>query len=97
MFDSDDQPRQGPSGLTRYNATKPTAADLPVEPTFHRSPYSNGAGGMCVEVAFLTDGPAKGGVVLRDSTHPDGPTLGFSEQEYLAFVFAIDDGHLRRA
>ncbi|MBX6387947.1 MAG: DUF397 domain-containing protein, partial [Frankia sp.] len=57
--------------------------------------YSNGAGGMCVEVAFIPDGPAKGGVVLRDSTQPDGPALYFSEREYLAFIFAVDDGYMR--
>ncbi|WP_431607108.1 DUF397 domain-containing protein, partial [Protofrankia symbiont of Coriaria ruscifolia] len=45
------------------------------------SSYSNGAGGMCVEVAKLDSG-----VILRDSVQSDGPVLSFSREEWRAFT-----------
>jgi hypothetical protein len=38
--------------------------------------------GNCVEVAQLTDG----GVAMRDSKDPKGPTLHFSAAEWTAFA-----------
>ncbi|WP_431607080.1 DUF397 domain-containing protein [Protofrankia symbiont of Coriaria ruscifolia] len=51
------------------------------------SSYSNGAGGMCVEVAKLDDG-----VILRDSVQPDGPVLSFSREEWRAFTDGAKEG-----
>ncbi len=49
--------------------------------TWHKSSYSNGAGGMCVEVA-----PVPGAAAVRDSKNPEGPILVFSEPRWGAFV-----------
>ena len=43
--------------------------------------------GTCVEVAR-----ADGGVAVRDSKDPSGPTLKFTEEEWRAFVAGIRDG-----
>jgi Domain of unknown function (DUF397) len=53
--------------------------------SWRKSSYSNGAGGMCVEVARITDGAA-----VRDSKDPDGPILVFSARPWSTFV-----GHAR--
>lgn len=47
---------------------------------------SNGAGGMCVEVAAVP-----GGVVLRDSAKPH-TLLSFSVAEFDIFLRAVDAG-----
>src|SRR5690349_16565774 len=41
----------------------------------------------CVEVAF-----ADGGVAVRDSRHPEGPILLFTQAEWDAFVAGAKDG-----
>lgn len=49
---------------------------------WRKSRRSNGAGGMCVEVADLSGG----GVAVRDSKFPHGNTLTFSGDEWSAFL-----------
>ncbi|ADP84866.1 DUF397 domain-containing protein [Frankia sp. AgB1.9] len=51
------------------------------------SSYSNGAGGMCVEVA-----PLGHGMVVRDSKNPAGAVLAFSAAEWDAFLAGARDG-----
>lgn len=62
------------------NAAKPVMSDhTPL--AWRTSSYSNGAGGMCVEVARVGDG-----VAVRDSKNPDGAILAFSGAEWQAFL-----------
>jgi hypothetical protein len=50
--------------------------------TWHKSTYSNGSGGNCVEAA-----PVRGGRhALRDSKNPDGPVLLFTAIQWQAFI-----------
>ncbi|EIV92254.1 DUF397 domain-containing protein [Frankia sp. QA3] len=51
------------------------------------SSYSNGAGGMCVQVARVPGG----GIAIGDSKSPDGPVLGFSREEFAAFLDGVKD------
>jgi hypothetical protein len=51
---------------------------------------SNGAGGMCVELAEVP-----GGVVLRDSANP-GRMLAFSDAEIDVFLRAVSVGEFDR-
>ncbi|WP_131784270.1 DUF397 domain-containing protein [Protofrankia symbiont of Coriaria ruscifolia] len=70
------------------NLKKLDAEEIVVgELTWITSSYSNGAGGMCVEVAKLDSG-----VILRDSVQPDGPVLSFSREEWRAFLDGVKDG-----
>ena len=46
-------------------------------------PYSDN----CVEVAFIDDA-----IAVRDSKHPDGPVLLFTQAEWDAFVDGAKDG-----
>lgn len=46
-------------------------------------PYSDN----CVEVAFINDA-----IAVRDSSHPDGPVLLFTQGEWDAFVEGAKDG-----
>ena len=62
-------------------ATNP--ATLP----WRKSSFSSGHGGACVEVA-----PVGSGVVLRDSTDPEGPVLAFSKGEWDAFRDGVKSG-----
>jgi hypothetical protein len=41
----------------------------------------------CVEVAFVDDA-----IAVRDSKHPEGPTLIFTQGEWDAFVGGAKDG-----
>ncbi|MET8014542.1 DUF397 domain-containing protein [Streptomyces sp. NPDC005271] len=52
---------------------------------WHKSSYSNGSGGNCVEIAGL------GGerTAVRDSKDPGGPVLGFSLRAWGDFVAAV--------
>jgi hypothetical protein len=50
--------------------------------TWVKSSYSSGQGDNCVEVAVL----AGGGFAVRDSKDPNGPVLGFTADEWRAFV-----------
>ncbi len=58
---------------------------------WRKSSYSNGAGGMCVEVADVD-----GGVVVRDSKNPSGPVLAFTDGEWDAFLAGARDGEFDR-
>ncbi|WP_064457665.1 DUF397 domain-containing protein [Streptomyces hygroscopicus] len=58
--------------------------------TWHKSSYSNGAGGNCVEVAGLTGE----GAAVRDSKDPGGPVIGFSDRAWGDFVAAVRSGRL---
>lgn len=61
---------------------KPSLAGVDVAGlAWRRSSRSNGAGGMCVEVA-----PLGGGVAVRDSKNPTGAVLAFSAAEWDAFL-----------
>ncbi|WP_433894242.1 DUF397 domain-containing protein [Streptomyces sp. CA-111067] len=44
--------------------------------------------GNCIEVAQLPDG----GVAVRNSRHPDGPALVYTQAEMAAFVDGAKDG-----
>jgi hypothetical protein len=53
--------------------------------TWRTSSFSNGNGGMCVEVAGLPDGR-----LMRDTKdHGRGPILRFTESEWKAFVDGV--------
>ncbi len=61
---------------------KPSLAGVEVSGlSWMTSSYSNGAGGMCVEVA-----PLGAGMVVRDSKNPAGAVLAFSAAEWDAFL-----------
>jgi len=56
--------------------------------TWHKSSYSNGTGGACVETADLdADGRA-----IRDSKNPTGPALTFTATEWAAFTAGVRAG-----
>ncbi|MBV9013157.1 MAG: DUF397 domain-containing protein [Pseudonocardiales bacterium] len=55
--------------------------------TWHKSSYSNGAGGACVEVADLD-----GDRAVRDSTNPVGPALRFPAAAWSAFTAGVRAG-----
>ncbi len=55
---------------------------------WHKSSYSSGQGGNCVEVAQLDDG----GRAVRDSKDPSGPALRFTPAEWAAFTAGVRDG-----
>jgi Domain of unknown function (DUF397) len=55
---------------------------------WHKSTYSGGNGGNCVEVAQT---PA--GVLVRDTKqHGAGPVLDFTPAEWRAFIAGVRDG-----
>ncbi|WP_409471252.1 DUF397 domain-containing protein [Streptomyces sp. HC307] len=53
--------------------------------TWHKSSYSGGSGGDCLEVTH--DFPTL--VPVRDSKHPEGPKLIFRASAWSAFVKAV--------
>jgi hypothetical protein len=55
---------------------------------WHKSTFSNGSGGNCVEVA--SNLPRI--VAVRDSKDRTGPKLAFSQQAWSAFLQAIKHG-----
>jgi Domain of unknown function (DUF397) len=55
---------------------------------WHKSTFSNGNGGDCVEHAKLPDGSR----AIRHSKHPDGPSLIFTATEWDAFIFGVKAG-----
>lgn len=52
-----------------------------------KSSYSS-ANGQCVEVAHLSDG----GMAVRDSKDRSGPALGFTRDEWSAFLAGAKAG-----
>jgi hypothetical protein len=54
---------------------------------WRKSRHSNPSGN-CVEIAELTAGR----VAIRDSRHPDGPALIFTQAEWAAFLRDVRDG-----
>jgi Domain of unknown function (DUF397) len=54
---------------------------------WHKSSYSNGHSGECVEVTITEDA-----VFLRDSRHPDGPVLQFTPAEWATLRESIRAG-----
>ncbi|MGW1836467.1 DUF397 domain-containing protein [Streptomyces sp. NPDC002067] len=57
---------------------------------WHKSSYSGGSGGNCVEVA---DG-LPDVVPVRDSKRPEGPALTFRATAWTQFVGGLNDGSL---
>ncbi|MFF3405791.1 DUF397 domain-containing protein [Streptomyces sp. NPDC002742] len=53
----------------------------PGDPAWFTSSYSNGAGGECVEAAFVPTG-----VLVRDSKVPGGPHLKVSAEPWRKFL-----------
>lgn len=53
-----------------------------------RKSKRSGAVGNCVEIASLDSGE----VAVRNSRHPDGPTLIYTSVEMAAFVAGVKDG-----
>ncbi|POX52283.1 DUF397 domain-containing protein [Streptomyces sp. Ru72] len=51
-------------------------------------PWSDDAGGACVEAKKLADGS----VALRQSTDPDGPALVLSRTELAGFLASVKAG-----
>ncbi|MFE2043840.1 DUF397 domain-containing protein [Streptomyces sp. NPDC059477] len=51
-------------------------------------PWSDDAGGACVEVMKLADGR----VAVRQSTDPDGPVLVFTPREMSRFLSGVKAG-----
>ncbi|MFD8811309.1 DUF397 domain-containing protein [Streptomyces sp. NPDC059627] len=48
---------------------------------WHRSTFSNGAGGECVECASIGEG-----VLVRDSKRDEGPTIAISGAAWDPFI-----------
>jgi hypothetical protein len=71
-------------GLRPYNGIP--AADLP-DARWRKSARSS-AQGNCVELARL----AGHAVALRNSRHPEGPALVFTDAELDAFLGGVKDG-----
>lgn len=59
-------------------------------PTWHKSTYSNGSGGNCIEVADS----GQRHVLVRDSKDPEGPVLAFPAAAWAAFVARVRVGEL---
>ncbi|MFC7219139.1 DUF397 domain-containing protein [Streptomyces polyrhachis] len=57
-----------------------------------KSSYSAG-NGACVEIKS----PTQGLVSVRDSKDPQGPTLDFGPESWVAFVTAVNDGAFEAA
>ncbi|MBX6388025.1 MAG: DUF397 domain-containing protein [Frankia sp.] len=87
----DDEPSTAVHNPAKPDPTAYAAADL----TWRTSSFSNGAGGMCVQVAPVVDGTGTRGVFVRDSADPDGPVLSFSEAEWRAFNDGAENGEFR--
>ena len=60
-------------------------ASFPPAYAWRKSSYSNPSGN-CVEAAEL-----RGGVTVRDSWFPAGPTLAFTRATWDAFLREVDD------
>jgi Domain of unknown function (DUF397) len=53
-----------------------------------RKSRASNPSGSCVEVAGLGDG----GVAMRNSRHPSGPALIYTQAEIKAFLAGVKDG-----
>lgn len=60
------------------------------QPLAWRKSRHSGGGENCVEVANLL----QGGMAVRDSKNPTGPTLSFTSGEWRAFTAGVRDGEL---
>ncbi|WP_327702761.1 DUF397 domain-containing protein [Streptomyces decoyicus] len=60
---------------------------------WHKSSYSDGDGGNCLEVSDNHPGV----VPVRDSKTPHGPALVFAAPGWRAFIDAVKSGHLPAA
>ncbi|MVO85880.1 DUF397 domain-containing protein [Streptomyces sp. p1417] len=66
-----------------------TSADLALL-IWHKSSYSNGSEGLCLEVATGLPGT----VPVRDSKAPDGPALLVNATAWAPFIAAVAAGDL---
>jgi len=66
--------------------TKGLRVDLS-QAAWRKSKASGPYGDNCVEVAFINDA-----IAVRDSKHPQGPVLLFTQGEWDAFVYGAKDG-----
>ena len=55
--------------------------------TWFTSSYSNDQGGQCVQAARFT-----GGMAVRDSKNPEGPTFTFGTPAWRQFISAVAEG-----
>ncbi|MEU6133201.1 DUF397 domain-containing protein [Saccharopolyspora sp. NPDC047091] len=59
---------------------------------WRKSSYSNGSGGVCVEVATVAAGTG-----IRDSKlGASGPVLAFEHRSFAGFIAAVKDGRFGR-
>ena len=65
-------------------STRRDARELALDAAWFKSSYSSDAGGSCVEVANLVRTHAR--IAVRDSKHPQGPTLALPPSAFTAFV-----------
>lgn len=56
-----------------------------------KSPLSNPNGNQCVELSFTSNA-----VGMRDSQNPDGAVLVFDNDEWNAFIGAVESGVFQR-
>ncbi|HEX5404457.1 MAG TPA: DUF397 domain-containing protein [Pseudonocardiaceae bacterium] len=54
---------------------------MPEQTEWHKSSYSNGGSGECVEVALAADS-----VAVRDSKHATGPVITITPAAWQAFL-----------
>ena len=62
--------------------------------TWRKSSYSGEDGGASIEIAVLR-GSKEGSdhvIAMRDGSHPDGPALIFTPDEWRAFTAGVNDG-----
>jgi hypothetical protein len=84
------------TGHSVHSTIKPDPTDYDLSALdWKTSSYSNGAGGMCVAVASIQDGPSPVGFLVRDSEDPDGPILSFSAAQWYAFLDGAEAGEFR--
>jgi hypothetical protein len=72
----------------RRKALVGAAVALPAEGGFAALRQRSTAEGECVQTAKLPCG----GVAVRNSRHPDGPALLFSDAEFRTFLEGVKDG-----
>ncbi|MFJ2741633.1 DUF397 domain-containing protein [Streptomyces sp. NPDC087440] len=59
------------------------------EPSWHKSSYSNGTGGECVEVACVSAHTA-----VRDSKAPEGTQITLRRATWTEFIRAVRGGEM---